>query len=900
MAPLDDAFERIGNSGDGSHAAQGLERLTAWLGDAEANLIMAVTSVGLPATIARELSVFHGAESVALRNRLYFPWRGEGRCPTVHGASSLLTVFALASGQDLAELRSAKDTHAAFADFVEQAARALRSVLPPYMVLCAESKDDPGANPPGRKISFTGQCRVGHRGAEQIALGDVDWALLKQALRGGVQRATGWVLEPRSAEAEVRVVAFFGDNHVALGVEVKEGETHQAPSILWSRLPRPGMQTNIAGAMAALAAEAVVGDTHAGESIVVDPTCGMGTLLLAAARAWPQVCSRPLRLVGREADPGQLQNCMSNFVACQLDASDIRLGDGRGAAAFADLADGSVDALLCDLPSGVVHKASSDFKSYSAFLQLAERIVRPGGRCILLSERHDVLRRTISDSWKEVASYVLGRGEANRLQFLLVALERGFTYLCARGQGAIRQEHRRRATDLVRRAVSEAVATEDLAPPVDYRESPWEVLHEAYQAEGRRCWGPGFDGKVPGYIAECLRRDHPASEEEPPFRRRWLKRREEEKEETTDPYKTLGVAQNATLKEIRRAYIRLAKETHPDTGGDSVEFQDVLVAYRILSDDERRKEFDKSGCDTGDVPEEERKVRLPHVEVLRNAVMNHREVKWDPDMANLAGQVGTVQFDDPEFGITEVVVWVSKDEGYSAWVPSSILIHLNPDGVEQPYQDYQQALVKVNQGALMRPESPEKQYTRTVQYTLGWAAFDSGVKSKPDPLRDAAFAQVFFKRDREAEDRGVVLDIGCGHGSGSRLFASSRKFDLVFGLDINSTALYQARMESEDEEMGPEQGLFLLRGDAQELPFRDQQVDYVWWSFGWHEAERPEEVLRGIYRILKVGGRVAIATAAGKPLAKEIMSKLGELGFSEMTMYPPRSKVFLNYATKPR
>ena len=54
-------------------------------------------------------------------------------------------------------------------------------------------------------------------------------------------------------------------------------------------------------------------------------------------------------------------------------------------------------------------------------------------------------------------------------------------------------------------------------------------------------------------------------------------------------------------------YIRLAKETHPDTGGDSVEFQDVLVAYRILSDDERRKEFDKSGCDTGDVPEEERK-----------------------------------------------------------------------------------------------------------------------------------------------------------------------------------------------------------------------------------------------------------------------------------------------------
>lgn len=40
------------------------------------------------------------------------------------------------------------------------------------------------------------------------------------------------------------------------------------------------------------------------------------------------------------------------------------------------------------------------------------------------------------------------------------------------------------------------------APPVDLRKSPWEALHEAYQLEGKRCWGEGFDGKVPGYIAD--------------------------------------------------------------------------------------------------------------------------------------------------------------------------------------------------------------------------------------------------------------------------------------------------------------------------------------------------------------------------------------------------------------
>ena len=35
--------------------------------------------------------------------------------------------------------------------------------------------------------------------------------------------------------------------------------------------------------------------------------------------------------------------------------------------------------------------------------------------------------------------------------------------------------------------------------------------------------------------------------------------------------------------------------------------------------------------------------------------------------------------------------------------------------------------------------------------------------------------------------------------------------------------------ESEDEQIGPEQGLFLLRADSQDLPFREQQIDYAAW-----------------------------------------------------------------------
>ena len=42
---------------------------------------------------------------------------------------------------------------------------------------------------------------------------------------------------------------------------------------------------------------------------------------------------------------------------------------------------------------------------------------------------------------------------------------------------------------------------------MDLRKSPWEALHEAYQIEGKRCWGEGFDGKIPGYIADTWLRD---------------------------------------------------------------------------------------------------------------------------------------------------------------------------------------------------------------------------------------------------------------------------------------------------------------------------------------------------------------------------------------------------------
>lgn len=66
-----------------------------------------------------------------------------------------------------------------------------------------------------------------------------------------------------------------------------------------------------------------------------------------------------------------------------------------------------------------------------------------------------------------------------------------------------------------------------------------------------------------------------------------------------DLYEILGVSQDASEEEIKRAYRQRARTLHPDAGGDDEAFKELTTAYEVLRNPETRANYDRYGDPRG-------------------------------------------------------------------------------------------------------------------------------------------------------------------------------------------------------------------------------------------------------------------------------------------------------------
>lgn len=185
-----------------------------------------------------------------------------------------------------------------------------------------------------------------------------------------LKKQFGWKADLRNPNLEIFI--HLNDIYSVMGIPV-----FRVPLASRSYLRMAGLRSTIAWAMASVA------EIKAG-AFVLDPMCGLGTILLEAAKEWPDVY-----YVGADVSDSQLLGACDNLKAAGL-MDKIELL--KVSVIELPLPSESVDVIISDIPFGKKFKLGKDIKS---ILQEMERVLHVGGTIVLLlSEDH---RRRLKD-----------------------------------------------------------------------------------------------------------------------------------------------------------------------------------------------------------------------------------------------------------------------------------------------------------------------------------------------------------------------------------------------------------------------------------------------------------------------------------------------------------------------
>ncbi|KAK1171598.1 hypothetical protein AOXY_G6462 [Acipenser oxyrinchus oxyrinchus] len=186
---------------------------------------------------------------------------------------------------------------------------------------------------------------------------------LGQIIGTAITEQLGWKAELRDPDVEVNV--HLSDAHCVLGIPV-----FRLPLAHRTYIKTTGLRSTIAWAMVSLA------DIKAGTTLL-DPMCGVGTILLEAAEDWQGAF-----FLGFDINESQLKEAYNNVQFANL-TENIDLI--RASVMEIPFPSASVDAIVCDIPFGRKFNSETDMRTMLPdILKEMERVLCVGGNLVLL------------------------------------------------------------------------------------------------------------------------------------------------------------------------------------------------------------------------------------------------------------------------------------------------------------------------------------------------------------------------------------------------------------------------------------------------------------------------------------------------------------------------------------
>ncbi|GCB68864.1 THUMP domain-containing protein 2 isoform X1 [Scyliorhinus torazame] len=236
-------------------------------------------------------------------------------------------------------------------------------------------------------MHFRVSCRCSGRIARMFTSQE-----LGRAIGIALGRQMGWKAELRNPMLEVYV--HLSDIHCVVGIPIA-----RLPLASRDYIKNAGLRSTVAWAMAYL------GDIKAG-SLVLDPMCGLGTILLEAAKEWPNAYYH-----GIDNTFSQLQMASANVCFAKL-SNNIDLT--RASVTELPLLNESIDVVICDIPFGKKFKISQDTKTVMPnILKEMVRVLQVNGTLVLLLSQELSLD---IQQWQKPKSHPSDKGKLNAQQ----------------------------------------------------------------------------------------------------------------------------------------------------------------------------------------------------------------------------------------------------------------------------------------------------------------------------------------------------------------------------------------------------------------------------------------------------------------------------------------------------